>query len=157
MKNYLMILVLFMIAFQAPVYAEDKATTEVTDQLKVKGVEFLSWLMDTIRATKDVVVKEAPEVVRQLLSYSAIEQASIMVFCFLTLIFSAGFLIFFINRYRKKWDDISLEEQVFGILLGCGGSITGVIVSIYWIVYSATIIAQIRYTPYAYLIHQFVK
>lgn len=116
------------------------------EQLEIKGVEFLNWLVETIKQTKDVVIEKAPEVVRQLLNYSLIEKIVVASGLFLASIL----LLLVFNWLRKGDNDPSEGFLSFFAFIGAGGAFAGFL-------FNFTIILQITFTPYAYLIHQFVK
>lgn len=137
----------------------------MNEQLEQKGIEFLTWLLETIKQTKDVVVDKAPEVVRQLLEYRIIEHLTAVIITFIISLVSIPLVIHFFklmnkNRYETRnayhdAGDLTSKGLYFQFLVWVFTIFS--IISMGVFIGNLVTLLQIYLTPYAYLIHQFIR
>ena len=148
----------------APVVAKD---VSITKTLEEKGVEIMNFITDTLKETKNFVIEQAPDVIRQMITY---EYISILVFmcgwllATILMIIGTTWLHNLHKRYMKEDDDYknvhlrtSNETGTFICLcLAVGVSIIFTVITLCVTISSARELAQIKYTPKAYMIHKFI-
>lgn len=168
----ILVFMLMVLVIGVPItssYGEQgKTGISITKSLEQKGVEILDFISKTITETKDFVVAQAPDVIKQLLTYDILNEAMKIIFwC----VFSIILLILYrtILYYYRKFRQEDLEKsnnmydtrestdvlQAFSVISFIF-LLASIITSCYITCESTIKLVQINTTPKAYLIHKFI-
>jgi hypothetical protein len=121
--------------------------------MEEKAIKIMDFILNTLQTTKDFVIEQAPDVVRQMLNYDLINCITWMfVFIFIIIV---GILLFKpLKKFAYKYNDESDGVSFIPIILV---TITTFICGMIFLtnLYDKTsTILQIKYTPKAYLIYK---
>lgn len=124
--------------------------------IEQKGVELLSWIVETLKQSKDFVITQAPDVIQQMLTYEFIEKTIDIFLCLIFIVITL-FLMKFVYKKAylapKDYNDEMQEGWALILVFSTLGTIAIILTSSFFLFYNITKLLQIKHTPKAYLIH----